>query len=152
MNRCLAVAACSMTLACGKGDLPGDYYDVQLEGEANTCTTDSANYSGTYEYRLEVDVQDVQLSIEDDLWAQGSADGCLVTYQSIVWEDIIDDFVVRWQIRGDARVNTGGGGGCVEDGDWAGTESFVVLSSDHPDIAAGCTYDLTVNGTWIEEI
>ena len=94
----------------------------------------------------------MKLSIEEDLWAQGTADGCLVTYQSIVWEDVIDEYTVRWQIQGSARVNVGGGQGCVEGKDWEGTESFLVLASDHPDIAAGCTYDITTSGTWIEEL
>jgi hypothetical protein len=138
--------------ACGGGDLPGNYYAVDVAGAANSCTGDGSSYTESYEYRLEVDVQDVKLSIGEDLWAAGSADGCLVTYESIVWEEPIDDYVVKWQIQGQARVNTGGGSGCVEGGDWEGTESFVILVSDHPDIAAGCTYDLDVTGTWIQEL
>ena len=138
--------------ACGGADLPGNYYDVQVAGTANTCTNDAANYQESFVYRLEVELQDASLSIDDDLWAQGSADGCLVTYESIVWEDLIDDYTVKWQILGSARVNVGGGTGCVEGGDWEGTESFVVLASENPTIPAGCSYDLTVTGTWIEEI
>ncbi len=139
-------------VACGGSDLPGNYYNVDVNGASNTCTGDGSNYSDRFEYRLEVDVQDVKLSIGEDLWATGAADGCLVTYESIVWEEPIDDYLVKWQIQGVARVNTGGGSGCVEDGDWEGTESFVILVSDHPDIAAGCTYDLDVTGTWLQEI
>ncbi len=141
-----------LAAACGGGDLPGNYYTIDIEGTENSCTDDGADYRGTYEYRLEVDVQDVKLSIGEDLWATGSADGCLITYQSIVWEEPIDDYVVKWQIQGQARVNTGGGSGCVEDGDWAGTESFVILASDHPDIAAGCSYDTDVTGSWLQEL
>ena len=148
--RLLAFVGC--VAACSAEDLPGNYYNVDVNGTENSCTGDGSNYTGSYEYRLEVDVQDIQLSIGEDLWATGSADGCLLTYESLVWEEPIDDYLVKWQIQGSARVNTGGGSGCVEDGDWEGTESFVILVSEHPDIAAGCTYDLDVTGAWFQEI
>jgi hypothetical protein len=45
-------------------------------------------------------------------------------------------------------VNEGGGSGCVEGADWEGEESFVVLSTDHPDIQPGCSYDLTTSGSY----
>jgi len=132
--------------ACDDEALPGDLYEVDLTGVSNTCTAGGANYQETLEYRLELEDQDVRLSIGEDLWAQGTADGCLVTYSSIVWEDEVESYLVRWQIFGSARVNPAGGSGCVEDGDWVGDEQFVVLSTDHPDIQAGCTYDITTTG------
>jgi len=144
----LLVAALGLG-ACKSDDLPGDVYEVDLEGVENTCTAGGATYAETLEYRMELEDQDVRLSIGEDLWAQGSADGCLVTYSSIVWEDDVDGHIVRWQIFGSARVNPAGGSGCVEEGDWQGDEQFVVLSTDHPDIQAGCTYDIATTGKYV---
>jgi len=134
---------------CGEDELPGDVYEVELTGVANTCTAGGANYGETLQYRLELEEQDVRLSIGEDLWAQGTADGCVVSYSSIVWEDEVDGYLVRWQIFGSARVNPAGGSGCVEESDWEGEEQFVVLATDHPDIQAGCTYDIATTGKYV---
>ncbi len=55
---------------------------------------------------------------------------------------------------GTARVDAEGGTGCVEDGasDWSGTETFIVTSSEHPDVSAGCTYTLAVDGKFVEKV
>ncbi len=145
---CASLFAVCALAGCGEEELPGEYFQVDLTGVENTCTGGGSNYSDSLEYRVELENQAVKLSIGDDLWAQGQADGCLITYSSIVWEDDIDGHIVRWQIFGSARINQGGGSGCVEESDWEGEESFVVLSTDHPDIQPGCTYDIATSGTW----
>lgn len=145
---CPSLSALVLLAACAGEELPGDTYSVDLTGIENSCTASGAQYQETLDYRLEVSNQEVSLSIGEDLWAQGTADGCLITYSSIVWEDEVDGYAVRWQIFGSARVNEGGGGGCVEEGDWQGEESFVVLGTDHPDISPGCTYDIATSGTY----
>lgn len=146
---CPTLSVLALLAACSDEELPGDRYTIDLTGIENTCTAAGAQYNETLDYRLEVDTQDVALSIGEDLWAQGTADGCLITYSSIVWEDEVDGYNVRWQIFGSARVNEGGGSGCVEEGDWEGEESFVVLGTDHPDIQPGCTYDLATSGSFV---
>jgi hypothetical protein len=138
-----------LCVACAGEELPGNYFEVRLEGVENDCTGDAADYADTIEYRLTTDVNDATLAIEDDVFGTGTLEGCQLTYTSLVWTSYRDNQEVTWQILGDARIDLGGGDGCVEAGsDWEGTETFVILSSNADDVAAGCTYTVGVSGTF----
>lgn len=138
--------------ACGPGTLPGHYFDVTVSGAQNSCTADPADYNEGYEYRLELAGNDLALAIGDAVFATGTVEGCALSYTSLVWSDYRDDKQIRWQIAGEARVDVSGGDGCVNGGtDWEGTETFVVVDSEHPDVAAGCTYVLDVTGQWLKD-
>lgn len=138
--------------ACTGGDLPGHYWDLIVEGTDNQCTGGGANYSDRYEFRALIEGNDLTLAIGDDIFATGIVDGCTFTYSSLVWSAYRDDFEIQWQILGEARVNVGGGGGCVERTDWEGVETFVVSTSEHPDVSAGCTYETQVTGSYLREV
>lgn len=134
--------------ACSGEDLPGTYFDIRLDGAENGCTA-GTDYADTLEYRVALDVNDATLAIGPDVFATGSLEGCQLTYTSLVWTSSRDSAEITWQIFGEARIDLDGGEGCVEaDSDWAGTETFVVLSSNAEDVAAGCTYELAVDGTF----
>lgn len=147
----------SLGSGCAQGELPGQYFALTLRGAENLCTGNGTGYTDNFEYRLEVDGNDVSVAIGEDIWATGLVDGCTVSYTSLAWSDYRDDgqgnsLEIQWQINGEARVNLGGGGGCVEKDDWEGTETFVITESAHPDVQAGCTYTLDAVGKWEKEV
>jgi len=143
---------------CKQPPLPGDYFKVELRGEENLCTGNGADYSQSFEYRAEVDANDLSLAIDDSVWATGTIDGCDLSYQSLAWSDYRKDsqgneLEIQWVIQGTAKVNLSGPGeGCVENGDWEGQEVFLITQSAHPDVPAGCTYTIDVAGSWEKEV
>jgi hypothetical protein len=137
---------------CGDEELPGLYWDLIVEGTDNQCTGGGANYSQRYEYRVLFEGNDITVAVDEDIFATGTVDGCLLTYSSVVWSSYRENHEIQWQILGSAYVNAGGGGGCVDDTDWQGTETFVITSSDHPSVSAGCTYETEVTGGFTREV
>lgn len=137
---------------CGEEELAGDYWNVELSGAENSCTGGGADYSESYEYRVLFEGNDITLAIGPDIWATGTAEGCTLSYNSLVWSDFREDYEIEWEILGTSQVNVGGGGGCVDGSDWAGTETFVVTTSAHPDVQPGCTYTLDVTGTFVKTV
>jgi hypothetical protein len=122
----------------------------------NECTGSGLGYSDSFEYRVLIDGNDATIAIGEDIFAVGTLDGCNLSYTSLVWSSYLDEAgvqkEVKWQIEGAASVNVGGAGGCVDQGDWEGTESFSILSSQHTAISPGCLYELAVTGTWLREV
>ena len=146
----LALLAASAA-GCGKGELPGQYFKVTLDGAENLCTGDGTGYHEEYEYRLIVDGTDLSVAIDEDVWALGTVDGCNLSYTSLSWSTYREDLEIQWEILGDAVVNLGGGGGCG-DRDWEGTERYLITESAHPSVEAGCTYTLNVVGAFLREV
>lgn len=136
-------------IGCGGKDLPGHYWNVTVDGSDNQCTGNAADYHNEYEYRLVIDSNDVQVAIGEDVFATGTIEGCTVSYASLAWSDYRDDLEIQWEILGVARINVGGGAGCVTGSDWEGTETFLITESAHPDVQPGCTYTLTATGTYV---
>lgn len=137
---------------CGGKELPGHYWDVVVEGSENLCTGNAPDYREEYEYRVLLEGNDIQVAIDEDVFATGTIEGCTVTYNSLSWSDYRDDLEIQWEILGSARVNIGGDKGCIPDRDWDGTETFLVTESAHPDVQPGCTYTLTVTGAYTHEV
>jgi hypothetical protein len=151
-GKTVAAGALLVAAGCKQGDLPGQYFAMTLTPTENLCTGNGTGQPETYEYRVELDGNDATLSIDEDVWATGTVNGCNVTYTSLAWSDIRDGYEIKWEIQGDATVNFGGGGGCVEQHDWEGEETFLITESAHPDVAAGCTYTLSAVGKFEREV
>jgi hypothetical protein len=147
-----AILFTAASSGCGQEDLEGEYWQVDVAGTENGCTGGGANYTESYEYRVVYDGNDIILAIGEDIWATGTAEGCTLNYSSLVWSDYREDYEIEWEILGTSQVNVGGGGGCVDGSDWAGTETFVVATSEHPDVQPGCTYTLDVTGTFLKTV
>ena len=137
---------------CGAAELDGQYFDVTANGVENLCTGGGAGYSESFEYRIIIAGNDLQVAIADDIFATGTVEGCSLSYTSLVWSDYRDDKEIEWQIVGSARANLGGGAGCVEGGDWEGTEQFIIITSAHEEVQPGCTYDLAMTGKFLREV
>lgn len=137
----------------------GSAFDVVLTGADDGCAGGAAlSYTDQLEYvlytteapaiRLAVDV-----SGEPVTFAAGEISGCLVSYGSVVWDEVRDGALIRWMLEGEANWRTSGDFGCSlePDIDWEGTETITVVGSEHPDIGAGCTVELDVVGTYAGE-
>lgn len=148
-------------VGCGEEELPGQYWDIVVQATDNECTANGIGYNEQFEYRVEIDGNDATIAVHgteddedaDDVFAFGTLDGCTLSYTSIVYTSYPDQYEVKWQIVGDAQVNVGGAGGCVEGGpDWAGTEQINFTASAHPAIQPGCLYKMDVTGDWLREV
>jgi hypothetical protein len=139
-------------VGCGGKDLPGHYWDVVVTGQDNQCTGNAPDYTEQYEYRVVIAGNDIEVAIGPDVFALGTIEACSVQYSSLAWSDYRDDKEIQWEILGEGRINLGNGAGCVADTDWEGTETFLVTNSAHPDVSSGCTYTLSVTGTYKFEV
>lgn len=146
-----ALLACVVLVGCSAEDLPGDYWTVTVTGSENLCTGNGIGYSEQFDYRLEIDGNDVAVAIGEDVWATGVLDGCNLSYTSLAWSSYRNDLEIAWQIVGASKINVGGQG-CVDEQDWEGTETFVITESAHPDVPPGCTYTLDVVGQYQRKV
>jgi len=141
---------------CGNDELPGEYFDLVVTTTENECTGNGLSYTDGFEYRVMLDGNDATVAVGEDVFAVGTLDGCNLSYTSLVWTTYLADGdsqkEVKWQIDGNAEVNFGGGGGCVDQADWEGTENFQILASEHSAISPGCLYELSVTGTWLRAV
>lgn len=137
---------------CGGGELPGMYFSLTAEGQENLCTGGGADHSEKLEYRVLTNGNELQIAIEDDIFATGTIEGCTLSYASVVWADYRDDREIKWQIVGSATANLGGASGCVPDSDWQGTEEFIVVTSEHEEVQPGCTYTMGLSGKFLREV
>lgn len=137
---------------CAGEELPGSYFDIDRRGAQNRCTGNGTNFAERQDYRVEYRGNEVTLAVADDVWATGFADGCTITYDTIIWTSIRDGFRIDWQLSGTASVDPDGGTTCNPEVDWLGTETFLITNSEHPDVSPGCTYTLDVSGTFTQSV
>lgn len=154
--RWLAVAgAASLLVACAAEDeLPGDYFEIKAIGEENDCTDGAANLDEKFEYRVVLDGNTAELAIGPDVFATGRLEGCLLSYESVVWEEKRDGGEISWQIIGSATVNIDDS--CpppVEGEDWVGFEDFEIVSADDSvGLSPGCTYRTALKGRYVKGV
>lgn len=146
------VAWALVAAGCSQEELPGEYFDVTAQGIENLCTGSGPAYNEKFEYRLVFEGNDLTIAMGEDVFATGLVEGCHVSYASLVWSSYRDDLEIEWQIVGSADIDVGGGGGCVTDSDWAGTEEYVIITSEHPDVSPGCTFTLDLTGKWLRSV
>ncbi len=141
-------------LAACQGPLPGAYWDVEQSLDEDLCNATPIPTSGSFEYRVVYDAQDITLAIEEDEFATGTVSGCFLDYQTVVWPEERDGFNIAWQMEGSATASKGGDDGCTVEGgvDWSGTETFTIITSEDPDLSPGCTYTVALQGTFKEEV
>ncbi|MEM6930281.1 MAG: hypothetical protein AAF602_25295 [Myxococcota bacterium] len=141
-----------LATACATDELPGSYFDVDRTGAQNGCTGDGTNFRENLPYRIEYRGNEVTLAVEDDVWATGIANGCEVTYRSIVWTSQREGFAIDWQVSGVAQVDPDGGTTCSPEVDWRGTETYLITNSEHPDVSPGCEYVVDVLGNHTQTV
>lgn len=143
-----------MTAFGCKGVLPGAYWQLEQSTSEDLCNSSTQNASGSFEYRVVYDLQDITIAIGEDEFATGTVNGCTFDYETVVWPEERDGYDIAWRMEGGATVSKGGGDGCTVDGggDWAGTEVFTIITSEDPELSPGCTYTVEMTGTFVEEI
>ena len=127
--------------------------DVDDDGSATNCTTDTTGYQETLVYSIIYEGTYSEISVGEDFFALGEHRGCALTYTSSLFLEEAPAGDFRWEISGVADVQ-GAGGGCTsipEGYDWQGTETLTVVSSENDDIEEGCTYEMSVQGVYISE-
>ncbi|MBN2799314.1 MAG: hypothetical protein JXX28_09230 [Deltaproteobacteria bacterium] len=149
----LALALTGLVGCAPEEPLDGFLWDVELSVLEDGCLpAASADYTEQLPYRLVFDGSYVDLAIGPDLFATGAISGCEIAYDSVVWGQNIDGYTVRWSLAGEATYRPGGDACNLSAGtDWLGTETFTILSSDHPDIAPGCELVLHAQGAYAGE-
>jgi hypothetical protein len=153
--RWMSIAGALATLAaCGDPQPPGHLWHLKVTGATDTCHDPAVDYSGPkeFDYLLRFQGAQVSLSIDDEAFAKGQIAGCSIVYESVVWGEKRgdnDEYEIRWQITGDAQYRAGGTTCNLAAGlDWFGTETYEIIASDDPDIEAGCTYQLDMEGVY----
>ena len=143
----------ALLAACGSPQpVPDGAWNVTVTGVSTDCTTETSGYQKSFVYQIfydETNLSRAEIDIEDEAFAVGTISGCNMTYESAVWleEDSGGEF--QWQITGGAEIQGAAGGCDIEnDLDWNGTEVLEVVQSENPTVPEGCTYEMTVQGTW----
>jgi hypothetical protein len=143
--------AVALSAGCGGDPLTGFIWDVEVIAATDTCNDPPVDYDGPrrFDYRLDYAGAQVTLALGEESFASGTIAGCEVGYHSVVWPASKDGYDLKWQLTGDATFRVGGDTCNLPNGvDWSGTETFEIVSSDHPQIEVGCTYTLTLEGTY----
>ena len=133
-------------------------WTVTVTGLETSCLQNQgeeemSGFQKSYQYDL---VQDgtgtrAKIYIDNTMFATGDLRGCSFQYKSSAYLEDSSDGRFTWDITGDADIQLAAGG-CVEDQlDWKGTEVLTVLESENPSVEVGCTYTMSVEGTFIQE-
>ena len=138
----------------GGGELPGHYWQVTALAEVDSCNDPTVPYEQTFDFRVVFDGNDVELAIDEDVFATGTSSGCDISYETPIWTDSRDDGTeIRWMLTGSAKIGTQEDACIIEgDVDWSGTEVFEIVYSNNDDIAQGCEYELEVTVTYQREV
>lgn len=152
----VVVLPLALLVGCGE-DLPGFYWELEQAGvdDGDMCNATAVPPADELlEYRLEIDVQDLVISVGPDQFATGVVQGCTISYQTVVWPEERNDYEIAWQMTGSAVISRGGTDGCgPENGtDWDGTETFTIITSEDPALAPGCTYTVGLSGAYVKEV
>lgn len=141
-----------LTLAACAEALPGDYFEVTLTSQADTCNDPTVPSEETWTYRLVTEGDEAAIFIDDALMASGSFLGCNLSYRSpLLTERREDGTVVRWSIDGAALVAAGEG--CDAGDGWLGTETITIVSSSDEEVfTPGCSYAMEAEGRYLQTI
>lgn len=138
---------------CGdKEPVPDGTWDVTITPTDTDCVTTTTAQLENYSYELFFNSFAVDVHVDGLSFASGNVSGCTVTYETPTWlEDRDNGGWLRWNLEGEAKYQ-GKAGGCeiADDLDWSGTETITVVESGDETVAAGCTYNMTVTGVYVD--
>ncbi len=146
-----AIAGCTALFGCGETD-PGWAWDVTLTARNDDCNDPPVPYQETLEYVLSFD-EDLAILAQDGVrFATGTSALCTLDYASLTWVEEREGHRVEWMLRGSA-LHRQGGTSCnlPPDLDWRGTETILILDSEHPDLAPGCRFTMDAEGVYLGE-
>jgi hypothetical protein len=142
--------------ACQEETLDPDSFnwEVTVTGIEDLCNpTDPQPFQETVTYSLFFDGSITDIKVGPDSFASGIMTGCSLEYDTPVVGERRgpnEEYWVKWQLSGEALLRQGGSSCDITEGlDWEGTETFEIIETDDPDLAVGCTYTLSVAGTYL---
>ena len=146
----LSLVSCKETIE------PDGIWSVEVEGVGSDdiwCTLDETGFQQTYEYSLYYDGSALELEVDGDAFATGEVYGCSISYSSYIYLESSDAGDFRWRIDGEADAEASGGScdDIPDQYDWYGTETLTVVDTDNDAVPEGCTYNMTVQGTYISD-
>ena len=136
-------------MACENSRIPPEsqHFTVKvsaLEGEGT--------YADSFDYYLSFDASSATIYIGEDAFARGTYSGCDLTYESVVVGQGEEGSSVKWQLFGQAAIESAEGDPCVDgDDDWTGTEWFEIVASEDEAILVGDEYHLDTHGAYVGE-
>lgn len=143
-------------LACEEEGLPPDSFnwEVTITGIEDLCNPqDPQGYQETVTYSLFFDGSLTTIHIGQDSFAAGIMSGCSLEYDTPTVGERRgenEEFWVKWQLTGEAVLRQGGSACDLTEGvDWEGIEVFEVVETDDPSLMVGCTYTMSVQGTYL---
>ncbi len=135
-----------LLLACETSKIPAESQHFTVEVSAREG---EGTYAESFDYYLSFDASSAIIYIGEDAFARGTVTGCDLTYQSVVVGQDTDGGDVKWQLFGQASIESAEGDPCVDgDDDWAGTEWFEIVGSEDEAIAVGQQYFLDTHGLY----
>lgn len=134
-----------LLLACAESKIPADSQHFSVKVDA-----DDGDYTETFDYYVAFDASSATLYIGESAFARGTLTGCELTYQSVVFGQDRADGDVKWQLFGNASIESADGDPCVDgEDDWAGMEYAEIVASDDESIEVGTEYYMTTTGKFI---
>lgn len=135
-----------LLVACETSNIPPKSAQFSVTVSADPA---EGTYTETFVYFMSFDASSALIYIGEDAFARGTLSGCQLSYQSVVVGQDTDGGTVKWQLNGQASVETADGDPCVDgEDDWAGTEWFDIVSSEDESIPDTNEYQLITHGTF----
>ena len=135
--------------ACEESNIPSEAQQFTV----TVTSADEGDYTESFDYYLALEGRAITLYIGEAAFARGTASGCDVTYQSVVFGQERAAGNIKWQLVGQASVETASGDPCVEgEDDWAGTEYAEIIASEDEAIEVGTIYDMNTAGSFVGEV
>ena len=136
-------------LACESSNIPSEAQEYKVTG------TDDGDggYSETFDYYVALEGSSITLYIGEAAFARGTASGCDITYQSVVFGQTRDAGDIKWQLYGQASVENSSGDPCVDgEDDWSGTEYAEIVASEDDSILVGDIYNMVTTGKFVGQV
>ena len=136
-------------LACEESKIPSEAQQFSV----TVTSADEGNYTESFDYYLALEGSAITVYIGEAAFARGTASGCDITYQSVVFGQEREAGDVKWQLFGQALTENASGDPCVEgDDEWSGTEYAEIVASDDENIEIGTIYDMNTAGSFVGEV
>jgi hypothetical protein len=148
----LCAGTFAVVAGCASEVRQGKVWEVTSLATEDLCNDPTVPYRETFEYRVTFDGPAATLHIGDGKFAAGVLEGCDLRYETVVWAEKREEGNLRWQLTGSASIYTGGETCLLDSGkDWLGSEVVEIVYSEIPDIEAGCTYTMELEGVYLGE-
>ena len=143
--------------ACSNSKVPADalLFNVAVTGIGpDSCHPgDTTGYVENFQYAVAFTGSDADVYVDGEPFAAGVINGCNLTYQTVVIGENVDAGTIKWQLTGVALLDPGNDTCVPGEGDWAGTETFIVVDAEVDETVdtttTGCSYPMSTAGSFV---